>query len=675
MASRAVCFASLIFASGWACAQTPATLAISSPTTKAQAYQDKLIDGNLPPDTQDAAEHAYNREGLPRGYSLETTFDRRGVGNTTALLGLRATGFFDTLYWGSFSGQLGLQQGRNTPANGASRSSQRTQWQIRQQGMPLDGGWQLDNHLGQINLPVPELARNSLRIGLPTAGMLGLSSQWRQASGLQINAALGQSGGFTGFPVPSFETTGGQYAYLSVQDRSKSGAGNEASRWLYGATIASANNVPSGAAANAGAARVNAQSIYAAAQRQWQGRQGAAVQPSSLQINALRSQSNALSSAGQALPATNGLWLDGSFNVRGHANQWGAFYLEPQLSWLDAPVANDLQGGYWRHSWRTRQWRSESNIELLAPVQGNTPAGFFASQTLRYQYSTLLSFGGSVNIRRYNTDGQSVLGYSQWTHDLGSTRAQVEIARSEPSDRLIRIQIDHDFNAMGDLRLSTSLSADREKRNGLPARGWGLALSADWQIAPDLSFTNSLQSRSAGGLVQYSLNSGLSWRIAPQWSLNATVFAVQGNPQSGSLVQSPLIQPTVNANRLQDKGVFISLRYTQAAGSAQAPIGGAVGSAAGSVQGVIFLDENSNGKQEASERGVPQVTVMLNGRFSVDTDAQGRFEFPYVAAGTHAITVVSDNLPLPWAMPNDGKQTIRVNTRGQTRVVFGAVKN
>ena len=654
---------------------------VSLAQTSAVPYQDKIIEGNLAPDSQEISEQSYNREGLPRGYTLETSLDRRGVssfmGNTSQVLGLRASGYLDTLYWGSFSANLGFQQGRSTLVNQSQQISQRTQWQIRQQGMPLDGGWQLDNALGQINLPVPELARNSLRIGLPTAGMLGLSSQWRQAAGLQINAAFGQSGGFAGFPVPSFETTGGQYAYVSMQDRLQSGAGSDASRWLYGATIATAKNLPfaNAGAANAGAARVNAQSFYAAAQRQWQGSQGAAAQPSSLQLNALHSASNGLSSSGLALPATHGIWLDGGFNVRGHANLWGLFYLEPNLKWLDAPVANDLQGGYWRHSWRTRQWSSESNIELLSPVQGNTPAGFFASQAMRYQYSTLLSFGGSVNLRRYNTDGESVLGYSQWTHDFGSTRAQVEIARSEPADKLVRMQIDHDFNAMGDLRLSTSMSVDREKRNGLSARGWGLALSADWQFAPDLSFTSSVQSRSAGGQLQYSLNSGLSWRIAPQWSLNATVFAVQGNPQSGRLVQSPLTAPTVSINRLQDKGIFISLRYTEAAGSAQAPMGGAVGSAAGSVQGVVYLDENSNGKQEASERGVPQVTVMLDGRFSVDTDSQGRFEFAYVAAGAHTITLVSDNLPLPWSVAGDGKQTIRVNTRDQTRVSIGAVKN
>jgi hypothetical protein len=647
--------------------------------SNATTYQDKLIDSNLLPDAQELTEQTYDREGLARGYTLETSLDRRGVSNTTQVLGLRATGYMDTLFWGSFSGQVGLQQGKSAQGSAASSRSQKTQWVLRQQGMPLDGGWQVDNALGQINLPVPELARNSLRLGLPTAGMLGVSSQWRQANGLQLNAALGQSGGFSGFPVASFSTTGGRYAYLSAQDRLSFGAGQDARRWVVGAALASAQDVPSSLTVSPSAlGRVSAQSLYLAAQRQWLGSQGLGVPESTLQINALHSQKNGVSASGEPNATAQGLWLDGSFNLRGHGNQWGLFYLEPNLSWMDASVAANLQGGYWRHSWRTRQWSSESNIELLSPVQGSTPAGVFASQALRYQYSTVLSFGGSMNLRRYNTDGQSALIYAQLAHSLGNTRAQIEVAQSMPTDKLARVQIDHDVNATADIRFATSLSIDQEKRSGSAMRGWGLAILADWQLTPHLNFTNNMQSRSSGGLMQYTLNTALNWRIAPQWSLNATVFAVQGNPQSGSLVQSPLNAPSSlgsPSGSLQDKGVFISLRYTQAAGSTKAPIGGSSGSAAGSVQGVIFLDENGNGKQEASERGAAQVTVLLNGRFSAETDSQGRFEFPYVAAGSHTITVVSDNLPLPWTMPGDGKQTIRISTRDQARLVFGAIKN
>jgi hypothetical protein len=50
------------------------------------------------------------------------------------------------------------------------------------------------------------------------------------------------------------------------------------------------------------------------------------------------------------------------------------------------------------------------------------------------------------------------------------------------------------------------------------------------------------------------------------------------------------------------------------------------------------------------EAGVGGVTIVLNGRFSTRTDAQGFYSFPAVAAGTHQVEMVLDNLPLPRAI-------------------------
>ena len=57
---------------------------------------------------------------------------------------------------------------------------------------------------------------------------------------------------------------------------------------------------------------------------------------------------------------------------------------------------------------------------------------------------------------------------------------------------------------------------------------------------------------------------------------------------------------------------------------------------------------SANGRREASEGGVPGVTLILDRRFVTRTDAQGRYEFPAVAEGEHVIEVSSDNVPLPW---------------------------
>ena len=68
----------------------------------------------------------------------------------------------------------------------------------------------------------------------------------------------------------------------------------------------------------------------------------------------------------------------------------------------------------------------------------------------------------------------------------------------------------------------------------------------------------------------------------------------------------------------------------------------------------------------------PTSRCVLDGRFSVQTDANGRFSFPVVAAGHHVITVISDNLPLPWALLNGGSTEVDVTTRGRTDISIGA---
>ena len=123
---------------------------------------------------------------------------------------------------------------------------------------------------------------------------------------------------------------------------------------------------------------------------------------------------------------------------------------------------------------------------------------------------------------------------------------------------------------------------------------------------------------------------------------------------------------------MQEKGIFLTLRYQRAAGTHFAPLGGAPGAGSGEIAGIVYLDANYNGRPDAGEAGAPNVTVMLDGRYSVQTDAGGRFDFPVVATGRHVITVISDNLPLPWTIANDGRTQVEVTTRNRTEISIGA---
>ena len=134
-------------------------------------------------------------------------------------------------------------------------------------------------------------------------------------------------------------------------------------------------------------------------------------------------------------------------------------------------------------------------------------------------------------------------------------------------------------------------------------------------------------------------------------SLALRYTQLRGQAPLTPLVVSALTAATLlpAATTQTSQSLQLLLRYEESAGRSSAPLGGTVGSGAGSLSGSVYFDADANGRREASEGGVPGVPVILDRRFVTRTDAQGRYEFPAVAAGEHVIEVSSDNVPLPWS--------------------------
>jgi hypothetical protein len=196
-----------------------------------------------------------------------------------------------------------------------------------------------------------------------------------------------------------------------------------------------------------------------------------------------------------------------------------------------------------------------------------------------------------------------------------------------------------------------------EDRQGLVGAIYGgIDLGDRLRVDGSLRYRQTQGSGSSHGL---DANLAFDWQLTSRWHAIATLFQSQASSRQ-ALIIDPLAPPVWQLTASRDRALFLSLRYQRQAGRPQAVLAGPAGAPTGGISGVVFLDRNGNGRREADESPAVAVTVVLDGRFSVQTDGEGRFGFPRVAIGPHTVTVMADNLPLPWRFA-DGTDARRID--------------
>ncbi len=531
---------------------------------------------------------------------------------------------------------------------------------LRQRGMPFDGNWQADNALGDLNSPDVGLARVQSRFYLPTGPMQGLTTEWRGPSDLQIVAGGGVPGIYDGILVPDFHTLGGSTATAGAQ-------WSPASHWTVGGQFIEAHDVNLAVGPiidNASLLSSNTGLLSAA----WQD-QGERVQMNLLD-GEVSGRSNAI-----------GGWVDGSMTQGRVTQNAGLFRIDPNVTWGNQLISSDLQGGYYRLGYQSRQWLADGGIDEVRSVSGlGTNTTFLTGET-RYQMFRDWGVGSVGNLSLADGgNGWSLEGYVDHVNSWGSGRAQADFAET-PTNKGTMLTLDQTWSTPAGIRLSTSASAAR--LTGAPLNGigqdstvLGLAVYGGGQITAKLEIEGNVlwatvvQGRAAPAI---SANVSLSYQLSNNWKILATYYDSHVGSWTPLAVNSPIAPPVAaTIPSVSDRGMFLTFRYQRASGMHFAPLGGAPGAGSGAISGIVYLDANSNGRLDAAEAGAPNVTVVLDGRFSVRTDASGRFSFPAVASGQHVITVVPDNLPLPWVLVNDGRTELVVTTRGRTDISIGA---
>lgn len=618
----------------------PAPDSANAPAT---TYVDRVIE-NLPPEPLDDSDaYAYNREGSPRFLRLETRLGSQPFDQThSTRIGYGIYGLLETPNHGTLS-----IDGTYAPRDSSGTLT------LRQRGMPLDGGWLVSNELGVINSPSPDVTRLPSRVYVPSAILQGLSTEWQNpGQGMQLQASTGQPGRLDFLPANGFRRLQGQRTTLGGQWRLNAvGADSLSSQgWTVALRHEDARNVSNLDNPVLPSDIIDANSTLLALRHEGGEHriQGQVVSTQASNVSGTRS----------------GFWIDGEWDDGPRRHGAGVYRLEPDLSWAQLPLANDIMGAYVRSSWRTRQWSTEGSVDWLNSVSGRNSSGFFATGSARWRLNRDHSVGVGGTVRRFNGNAWGTYGDWRMQNSWGNSGLRLEFAGGgdQPSSR--GLTWDQEWMVPQGWALSTSLGANAySATQSLPAETtWNGALSVSAPLTSKAGLRGNLSTeRNNSGQARHSLNLGANWRIDPRWSLEGNYNRSTGRsrftPSLDPLAPLPLFIPE------SDRSFYAVLRYEFDAGSRNVPLGGKAADGGGRIEGTVYFDANRSGTQEASETGVPNVTVFLDNRYAVRTDSQGRFEFPFVASGPRTVTVRPDTLPLPWNVVDQGQAKVDVRVR------------
>jgi len=634
----------------------------------APAYQDRYIGGGTPsPDVSAGDGATGDTRGLAHSLEIDgvaSVLSSHGAGPKDNVMenGVITKSQWETAAYGAWSLDAAARTGSS--GQGPAEQGQGGVITLRQRGMPFDGDWQADNGIGDLNSPEINLARIQPRFYLPTAPIQGLSTEWRGPSGLQVVAGGGTPGLYDGIVVPNFRTLDGSTATAGVQ-------WSPASHWTAGAQFIEAHDANLAIGPVIGPALMSSTAGLVSAA--W------ADQGAHVQMNLLDGTGGGALNGGTVNAL--GAWVDGSIAQGRFLQNAGVFRIDPNLTWGNQLISNDAQGGYYRLNYQSRQWLVDAGIDEVRSVSGLGADTTFLTGDARCQLSRDWGVGGVVNASHSSGgDSWSLQGYVDRSNGGGTSRAQADFART-PQGQDAALTLNQMWSLPLGARLSTSTSVERINGaliNGLAQDSTVLSMAAfgggqftaGLGLEGNVRWAAAVQGRAAPGV---SANVSLTWRLSQNWETLATYYDSRTGSWTPLTVESPLTPPLATpVPALQERGMFLTLRYRRAAGSHFAPLGGAPGAGSGEIAGVVFLDANNNGHADAGESGAPNVTVVLDGRFSVQTDVNGRFVFPVVVTGHHVITVVPDNLPLPWALLNEGRAQVEVSTRDRTRIEIAA---
>ena len=635
-------------ASSPAAAATAPEFAVGPPVQRAAPapapYVDQLIEGAVESEAAVPLDEAALAPGQ-RSFSAEYRMEGRyppGGGHGLEQ-GVNLAMRRETLNYGDFYIDAAVRDNRLAPGETDTGRRQGGRFTLYQQRFPIAQGWLADSALGIVRTPPSTLVNSSYRVFLPTSLFSGANTIVGDGH-QEFSAYAGHIGQLVGDAVQSFDPTSGNVAGLGYTTRT--------GPWTVGGqAIALRGNSQ---VADHEAATVAAE----------YGEFGAVVHDKAQLV---------ADKGGHA-----GGWFDGDVTTGRLRNRFGLFTLDPDLKWGDGSVANDQRGGYYRADWHMLRYTLAGGIDVLQTNVRDNPAKAATKSATGYGTFSLridrdLTFGGGVTYQdahnQFTTSPRgsqlTLNGYAALNTALGLSRWDLTTFRGTATgvadNTIDTFAWNQEWASTGYVRLSSTLTLARESSLGERTDRSSFGVSAHGSFLNeglwDTSVVYGRVNGPQGGENNVNLSATATWPFARNWAATAqatvnTFDAVPALPGS----DVPAVQ--------HDKRVVLGVRYEESSGVPYQTLGLRGGAGSGRLSGVVFFDENGDGIRQPTERGAPNVTIYLDGRFPVTTDAQGRFTFAVVTPGSHSLRILNEALPLPWSLDDSRPLTANVPLRG-----------
>jgi len=521
---------------------------------------------------------------------------------------------------------------------------------FRQQDYVLSDRLQMDSEVGHFRSYTPGSISRSYRFYLPSTILQGIGATLYNDN-TSLSLSIGEIGVYKGTAAQAFEKTQGKLyglgGTLSVDDQ-----------WTLGAQFWNTNDPEEGESHQSYSGVLEYRDDYLS---------------KNLQMHFLGDSEGNI-----------GLWLDNEFKYGKWNHYTGAFYFEPELLWTDVSIDNDREGLYWRSDRKSFRWRwtlgseiSKNNLDEDPEIAGNIKTASFVNGTWQFRRKT--QFGGSLNLNTTHADSGTaeddnniygLKGFTVHQFSAGTSRLQLSLNKNdapEDDETLYGVLWDHGWRVPFLSRLNTDIeySWTDNKEDELSLR-----LSAEKSLLADVKITGTAQrviaeANTIGKWSGTSLSFGLSWQLHRNWliSCNADYNRNMIDPENE------------DSTTIDGTTVSFSISYSRASGRQPYLYGRSTGNLGrGRISGKVFLDENKDGKQGINEKALKNILVYLDGRFTTETDYDGKFEFWPVASGDHHISIGIEDVPLPWGLDDESQRRVYVPVRGEGKIDFALIK-